>query len=217
MPLHEHVQAALFSGKGGGKMPQGLGIGKAVGRIAAVGGGKAVGKVPQGQGIGKAVGGKGMKNSTVIVGKRANPLLGVVAKKATTTTTSTAASQFAPRRARKRGNVALKEIRRYQGTDNNPTSSGKGNNGTHPATMLLIRKKPFGRLVRDIANNFASNSHVPDGFKFQAEALIALQEASENYAVSIMQDANLEAIHGGRVTVQTKDIQLARRVRGEIC
>lgn len=40
-------------------------------------------------------------------------------------------------------------------------------------------------------------------------------EAAEDYLVHLYEDANLEAIHGKRVTIQTKDIQLARRIRGE--
>lgn len=45
--------------------------------------------------------------------------------------------------------------------------------------------------------------------------ICCLQEASEAYIVGLFEDANLLAIHGKRVTVQAKDIQLARRIRGE--
>ena len=42
-----------------------------------------------------------------------------------------------------------------------------------------------------------------------------LQEATEAYLVGLFEDTNLAAIHAKRVTIQPKDIQLARRIRGE--
>ncbi len=94
------------------------------------------------------------------------------------------------------GTVALREIRRYQG-------------GPKSATMLLIRKAPFQRLVREIAQDFNSN------LRFQSTAVLALQEASEAYLVGLFEDANLCAIHANRVTRMPKDIFLARRILGE--
>jgi histone H3 len=73
----------------------------------------------------------------------------------------------------------------------------------------LIRKAPFGRLVREIAQDFKTD------LRFQAAAIAALQEAAEAYNVSLFEDSNLCAIHAKRVTVMPKDIQLARRIRGE--
>jgi len=90
------------------------------------------------------------------------------------------------------GTVALREIRRYQ-----------------KSTELLIRKLPFQRLVREIAQDFRTN------LRFQSSAIAALQEASEAYLVGLFEDTNLCAIHAKRVTIMPKDIQLARRVRGE--
>lgn len=46
-------------------------------------------------------------------------------------------------------------------------------------------------------------------------ALAALQEASEAYLVGIFEDTNLCAIHAKRITIMPKDMQLARRIRGE--
>ena len=43
----------------------------------------------------------------------------------------------------------------------------------------------------------------------------ALYEAMENYLVSLLTDANILAIHARRITVQPRDIQLARRIRGD--
>ncbi|XP_041283225.1 histone H3.3A-like [Onychostruthus taczanowskii] len=42
-----------------------------------------------------------------------------------------------------------------------------------------------------------------------------VQEASEAYLVGLFEDTNLCAIHAKRVTIMPKDIQLARRIRGE--
>ncbi|KAF8759089.1 protein heterodimerization [Rhizoctonia solani] len=87
------------------------------------------------------------------------------------------------------GTVALREIRRYQ-----------------KSTELLIRKLPFQRLVREIAQDFKTD------LRFQSSAVLALQEASEAYLVSLFEDTNLAAIHA---SAQPKDLALARRLRGE--
>ena len=90
------------------------------------------------------------------------------------------------------GTVALREIRRYQKT-----------------TELLIRKLPFSRLVREIAQDFKTD------LRFQRQAIAALQEAAEAYLIGLFEDTNLCCIHAKRVTIAPKDIQLARRIRGE--
>ncbi len=90
------------------------------------------------------------------------------------------------------GTVALREIRKYQ-----------------KSTELLIRKLPFQRLVREIAGAFKSD------LRFQSSAVLALQEASESYLVGLFEDTNLCAIHAKRVTIMPKDMQLAKRIRGE--
>ena len=46
-------------------------------------------------------------------------------------------------------------------------------------------------------------------------AIDALHEAAEDYLVTILEDANLLAIHTRHVTLQPRDIQLARRIRGD--
>ena len=90
------------------------------------------------------------------------------------------------------GTVALREIRKYQ-----------------KSTDLLLRKLPFQRLIREIAYNFKTD------VRFQSFAVLALQEAAEAYLVSLFEDTNLCAIHAKRVTITRKDMQLARRIRGE--
>jgi histone H3/H4 len=42
----------------------------------------------------------------------------------------------------------------------------------------------------------------------------ALQEVAEAHLVSLFEDANAAAIHAKRVTIQTKDMTLARKLRG---
>ena len=66
-----------------------------------------------------------------------------------------------------------------------------------------------GTQVREIAQDFKSD------LRFQSSAIGALQESVESYLVSLFEDTNLCAIHAKRVTIQSKDIQLARRLRGE--
>ena len=51
--------------------------------------------------------------------------------------------------------------------------------------------------------------------RWAKSALAALHAASEDYLISLLEDANLLAIHAHRVTVQPRDIQLVRRIRGE--
>lgn len=51
--------------------------------------------------------------------------------------------------------------------------------------------------------------------RFQSQALLALQEAAESYLVGLFEDTNLCAIHAKRVTIMSKDMALARRIRGD--
>ena len=90
------------------------------------------------------------------------------------------------------GTVALREIRKYQ-----------------KSTELLIRKLPFQRLVREVAQDCKND------LRFQGSAVMALQEAAEAYLVSLFEDTNLCAIHAKRVTIMPRDMQLARRIRNE--
>ena len=90
------------------------------------------------------------------------------------------------------GTVVLREIRRYQ-----------------KSTELLIRKLPFQRLVREIAQDFKTD------LRFQSSSILALQESAEAYLIGLFEDTNLCAIHAKRVTIMPKDILLARRIRGE--
>ena len=90
------------------------------------------------------------------------------------------------------GTLALREIRHYQ-----------------KKTNLLIKRTPFARLVKEIAQGCMQE------LRFQNSAIGALQEAAEAYLVGLFEDTNLCAIHAKRITIMPKDIQLARRIRGE--
>ena len=85
------------------------------------------------------------------------------------------------------GTVALHDIRHFQ-----------------QSTALLIRKLPFQRLVREIAQDFKTD------LRFQSVAVLCLQEAVEAYLVGLFEDTNLCAIHARRVTIMPKGTQLAR-------
>lgn len=58
------------------------------------------------------------------------------------------------------GTIALREIRRYQ-----------------KSTELLIKKAPFQRLVREIAEEFQQD------LRFQSTAVMALQEVNTNKSI----------------------------------
>ena len=79
--------------------------------------------------------------------------------------------QVKPHRYRA-GTVALQDIGHFQKT-----------------SALLIRKLPFQRLVREIAQDFKTD------LRFQSAAILCLQEAAEAYLVRLFDDANLCAIH----------------------
>jgi len=96
------------------------------------------------------------------------------------------------------GTVALREIRRFQNT-----------------TVLLILKRPFQRLVREIMQDLETKDCRFRGIRFQSLAICAIQEAAEAYLTNLFEEVNLCAIHAGRVTIMPKDMQLARRIRGE--
>ena len=90
------------------------------------------------------------------------------------------------------GTVTLREIHRYQ-----------------MSMELLIRRLPFQRLVREIAQDYRLR------LNFACGAILALQEAAEAYLVGLFKDTNLCAIHTKHITIMPKDIQLARHICGE--
>ena len=101
-------------------------------------------------------------------------------------------SEIQKKRRKKAGTHALQQIRHFQKTVCN-----------------LIQKKPFARIVREVAMEIKTD------IRFQSTAVYCLQEAAEAYMVGLFEDTNLCAIHANRVTIFPKDMQLARRIRGE--
>ena len=100
--------------------------------------------------------------------------------------------------------VALREIQHYQRSTEN-----------------LIKETPFQKLIREISQEYRI---CPDGpgtpsvqVCFQSTAIVALQEAAENYIVGLFEDVNLLAIHTRCVTIMPQDIRLVLRIRGDHC
>ncbi|KAI3439177.1 Histone domain-containing protein [Psidium guajava] len=113
-------------------------------------------------------------------------------KKRVAQRTPIASGQKKKRRSRP-GTVALREIRHFQKT-----------------WKLLIPAAPFIRTVREISSTLA-----PDITRWTAEALVAIQEAAEDFLVHLFEDAMLCTIHAKRVTLMRKDFELARRLGGK--
>ena len=109
-----------------------------------------------------------------------------------TSTDSTVNKAAAKKRRFRPGTVALREIRKYQ-----------------RSTELLLPKAPFQRLVRQITSNIDPN------LRFQSQGIVALQESTEAFITGLFEDAHLCTIHANRVTLMKKDLELARRIRGD--
>ena len=90
------------------------------------------------------------------------------------------------------GTVAIREIRRYQNS-----------------ASLLVPKLNFRRLVQEFSQELKSD------LRLRGSAVLGFQEAAEALLVETFEHTNLCAIHAKRVTIMPKDIQLARRIRGE--
>ena len=84
--------------------------------------------------------------------------------------------------------VVLREIRRYQ-----------------KSTECFIKRSPFQKLIREISQEYRLCAQGPGTPSiqviFQSTAITALQEAAENFIVSLFEDVNLLAVHAKRVTV----------------
>ena len=102
------------------------------------------------------------------------------------------------KRKQKPGAAALKEIRKCQ-----------------RSTDLLFPKRSFQRVATETAARLSCVKGSLDNCRWQGQALLALQEATESLLVSIFEDANLSAMHAKRITIMPKDVQLALRIRGQ--
>ncbi|KAG5021756.1 hypothetical protein JHK85_018098 [Glycine max] len=101
-------------------------------------------------------------------------------------------AQGRKKRRNRSGTVALREIRHFQ-----------------RSCELLIPAAPFIRCVKQITNQFSTEVS-----RWTPEAVVALQEAAEEYLVHLFEDGMLCAIHARRITLMKKDIELARRLGG---
>ena len=70
-----------------------------------------------------------------------------------------------------------------------------------PASNIL--SEHARRLVREIAQDFKTD------LRFQADAVLCLQEAAEAFLVNVFEDSNLCCIHANRVTISPKDMQVS--------
>ena len=94
------------------------------------------------------------------------------------------------RRHRKRpGTKARQEIRRYQ-------SMGKY------ATMNVLAKEPFGRLVREIMQDMGSSD-----MRISKNAMDAIQQSAEDYMVGVFRAADGERNHAKRHTLYKEDVK----------
>jgi len=84
-------------------------------------------------------------------------------------------------------------------------------------TDLILPRLAFARLVKEETERYTGYDTIDSdhGLKWSADALEALQEASEAHLVSVFEDTNLCAIHAKRCTIMVRDVQLARRIRGD--
>lgn len=116
-------------------------------------------------------------------GKKPAKTISSSASKQVPSSLSQAKAKFKP------GSIALREIRKYQ-----------------KSSDLLIRKRPFQRLVRHLVS---FNSEL----RFQSAALVIFQEAAENFLISLLEDAYRCAVHAKRVTLLPRDIILIYKIK----
>lgn len=89
------------------------------------------------------------------------------------------------------GTVSLREIKKFQKTSNH----------------LTFAKFPFERYIRNIVNN------LNNGMKISKDVFTLLQYYVEQFVVDFLRDANLAAIHSGRVKLMQSDIDFMYKLR----
>lgn len=113
---------------------------------------------------------------------------------------------FNPSKRYRPGATALREVRTYARSE----------------SKCLLKRSPMIRLIKEIMNTSKITVHGADGTmdrvmpRIQSSAVDAIREAATHYMVDVFTDTNLCALHAKRKTVYPKDIQLARRIRGEV-
>ena len=96
------------------------------------------------------------------------------------------------------GSISIREISRYQ-----------------LSTELLIPVTAFHLLVKSIHRELFQPPSSLYMFRYSQKSIEALQVASEDYLVRLFEDSLLCTLHRNKVTLMPKDMQLARRIRGE--
>lgn len=76
-------------------------------------------------------------------------------------------------------------------------------------TNLLIPRASFNKLLRTVCEE-----QVEGNFRWTSDAVTVMQAAAEDYLVGLFEDSYLCSIHCKRMTLLSKDLQLARRIRG---
>lgn len=115
------------------------------------------------------------------------PTSSIPSKSARKTVASSLQAQSKPKF--KPGSLALKEIRKYQ-----------------KSSDLLIRRRPFQRLVRSLCKT-------DDELRFQSSSLTIFQEAAENFLITLLEDSYRCAVHAKRVTLLPRDIMLVYKIK----
>lgn len=89
-------------------------------------------------------------------------------------------------------------------------------------TNLLMKKLGFQRIVRSLVQKIQDERalELPEGeaavgYRFESQALLALQEATEQFLVGYLEDANSCASHDKRVTIMERDLALSERLTGK--
>ena len=95
------------------------------------------------------------------------------------------------------GTVSLREIRKYQ-----------------TGTELLIPKLTFQRLVKEVMMNECMDRGM-ESMKIQSRALLAMQTGVEDYLTEMFSKSQIAAIHGKRITVQPRDVEIVRSFSGD--
>ncbi len=67
----------------------------------------------------------------------------------------------------------------------------------------------FNRLLRTVCDEQSDKS-----YRWTSDAVTVMQAAAEDYLVGLFEDSYLCSIHCKRMTLMSKDLQLARRIRG---
>lgn len=78
-------------------------------------------------------------------------------------------------------------------------------------SRLEIPKRAFSTLVQDVVQTMFPTQ----GYKFSLRGIAALHVASEDYLIGLFEDSYLCALHAKRITLMKKDMNLARRLRGD--